>query len=120
MDVRLVGTVYTRTLARRYLSPSLVNKWYPFHCFQLICELLYGRVPCYATYTKDVVDDGSKVRAKDEDLILSKVSFLLFLCGHSRAYISQNNAFFFCHSRFNDSFISRNSIHLMSDPEGNS
>ena len=80
MDVRLVGTVYTRTLARRYLSPSLVNKWYPFHCFQLICELLFGRVPCYAIYTKDVVDDGSKVRAKDEDLILSKVSFLLFLC----------------------------------------
>lgn len=73
VDVRLVGTVYTRTLARRYLSPSLVNKWYPFHCFQLICELLFGRVPCYATYTKDVVDDGSKVRAKDEDLILSKL-----------------------------------------------
>ena len=94
MDVRLVGTVYTRTLARRYLSPSLVNKWYPFHCFQLICELLFGRVPCYATYTKDVVDDGSKVRAKDEDLILSKVSFLLFLCEQNSPHISHNNAFF--------------------------
>ena len=73
VDVRLVGTVYTRTLARRYLAPSLVNKWYPFNCFQLICELLFGRVPCYAMYTKDVVDDGSKMKAKDEDLVLSKV-----------------------------------------------
>ena len=71
--MRLIGTLYTRSLARRYLSTTLVNKWYPFHCFQLVCELLYGRVPCYVIYTRDVVDDGSKVNAKDNDLVLSKV-----------------------------------------------
>ena len=76
MDVRLIGTLYTRSLARRYLATTLVNKWYPYNCFQLVCELLYGRVPCYATYTRDVVDDGSKVNAKDQDLVLSKVSSL--------------------------------------------
>ena len=76
VDVRLIGTLYTRSLARRYLATTLVNKWYPFNCFQLVCELLYGRVPCYVTYTRDVVDDGSKVNAKDQDLVLSKVSSL--------------------------------------------
>lgn len=73
--MRLIGTVYTRTLARRFLPPNLLNKWFPFHCFQLICELLFGRVPCYATYTRDVVDDGSKARAKEADLVLSKVKW---------------------------------------------
>lgn len=73
MDVRLIGTLYTRSLARRFLATTLVNKWYPFHCFQLVCELLYGRVPCFAIYTRDVVDDGSKMNAKDQDLVLSKV-----------------------------------------------
>lgn len=73
MDVRLIGTLYTRTLARRYLATTLANKWYPFHCFQLVCELLYGRVPCFAIYTRDVVDDGSKTKAKDQDLVLSKL-----------------------------------------------
>lgn len=73
VDVRLVGTIYTRTLARRYLAPSLINKWYPFQCFQLVCELLFGRVPCHATYTKDVVDDGTKLKAKEADLVLSKL-----------------------------------------------
>ena len=76
MDVRLIGTLYTRSLARRYLATTLANKWYPYNCFQLVCELLYGRVPCYVTYTRDVVDDGSKVNAKDQDLVLSKVSSL--------------------------------------------
>lgn len=76
VDVRLIGTLYTRSLARRYLATTLANKWYPYNCFQLICELLYGRVPCYVTYTRDVVDDGSKVNAKDQDLVLSKVSSL--------------------------------------------
>ena len=78
MDVRLIGTLYTRTLARRYLATTLANKWYPFHCFQLVCELLYGRVPCFAIYTRDVVDDGSKTKAKDQDLVLSKVHFALY------------------------------------------
>lgn len=73
VDVRLIGTLYTRSLARRYLATTLVNKWYPYNCFQLVCELLYGRVPCYVTYTRDVVDDGSKVNAKDQDLVLSKL-----------------------------------------------
>ena len=76
VEVRLIGTLYTRSLARRYLATTLVNKWYPFNCFQLVCELLYGRVPCYVTYTRDVVDDGSKLNAKDQDLVLSKVSSL--------------------------------------------
>ena len=83
MDVRLIGTLYTRSLARRYLATTLVNKWYPYNCFQLVCELLYGRVPCYATYTRDVVDDGSKVNAKDQDLFLSKVSSLQETSGSS-------------------------------------
>ncbi|XP_068676963.1 uncharacterized protein [Montipora foliosa] len=73
VDVRLIGTVYTRSLARRYLPPSLRNKWYHFRCFKLICELLFGRVSCYATHTQDVVDDGSKVKAKETDLVLSKL-----------------------------------------------
>ena len=34
-----------------------------------------ARVPCYAIYTRDVVDDGSKMKAKDEDLVLSKVKY---------------------------------------------
>ncbi|KAJ7358756.1 hypothetical protein OS493_021532 [Desmophyllum pertusum] len=74
VDVRLIGTLYTRSLARRYLATTLANKWYPFHCFQLVCELLYGRVPCYVIYTRDVVDySGSKMNAKDQDLVLSKL-----------------------------------------------
>ncbi|XP_032219728.2 uncharacterized protein LOC5519100 isoform X1 [Nematostella vectensis] len=72
-DVRLVATVYTRSLARRYLPSMLYNRWYPYECYNLLCELLYGAVPCYALYTRDVVDYLSTSKTDEKELIVSKL-----------------------------------------------
>ena len=71
----LVATLYTHSLARQYLPSRLIDRWYPYRCYTLVCELLYGLVPCYALYTRDVIDHVSGTR-NDKDFIVSKVSYI--------------------------------------------
>ncbi|XP_031559856.1 uncharacterized protein LOC116296034 [Actinia tenebrosa] len=71
-DVYLVATVYTRSLARQYLPSRLIDRWYTCQCYTLVCELLYGLVPCYALYTRDVADHVTGTR-NEKDLVVSKL-----------------------------------------------
>ena len=96
----MVATVYTRSLAIRYLPAILHEKWYPYTCFSHACEQLYGRVPCYALYARTVVDDGSKssLKDKDQELYVSTVSIIpITLLMHFnkgvKLYITLNIAF---------------------------
>ena len=72
-NVYLVGTVITRSQALRFLPVDTWNKWYPYMCFQTVCELLYGKATCYVTMTKDFGVSNDMRKTKNKDLFLIKL-----------------------------------------------
>ena len=69
----LVGTVITRSQALRFLPVDNRNKWYPYLCFQTVCELLFGKAACYVTMTKDFGVSDNMRKTRNKDLFLIKV-----------------------------------------------
>ncbi|XP_065069365.1 uncharacterized protein LOC135694516 [Rhopilema esculentum] len=75
-DVRLVAHLYTRTLARKYLSRSLQHKLIPLQCFKLACEKLFGSAECIAVPSEDLVTEKVwKNGIMEKQLVVEQVLF---------------------------------------------
>ena len=78
--MRLTAFLYTKSLAREYLSRSLQQKLIPLQCFKLACEILFGMVECVAKPSEDVITKNVwKGNVKEKDLVLDQVSGVVFL-----------------------------------------
>ena len=56
------------------MPPINNNKWYSFKCFQTVCELLFGKAVCFATFVKDFGVTAGMERTKNKDMFVTRVS----------------------------------------------
>ena len=78
--MRLTAFLYTKSLAREYLSRSLQQKLIPLQCFKLACEMLFGMVECVAKPSEDIITKNVWTgNIKEKDLVLDQVSSEVFL-----------------------------------------
>ena len=71
-DVRLIGSLVPRDSRFLPFVPKRKSvHFYPYACFRLVCERLYGSVPCYAQYSKDI--PASEFSGQDKDMVVTEV-----------------------------------------------
>ena len=73
-DSHLVATLLPKTSTFLPRVPHRkLDYFYPYECFRLACEQLFGHVPCYVQYS-DVVP-RSEFEDEDSDMVVTLVSF---------------------------------------------
>ena len=73
-DVVLLATLYPHSLARQYLPQiSGPDSWYPFECFRVACERLYGKATCYAAITKNLQKRDVEFSKEEQRMVVTQV-----------------------------------------------
>lgn len=73
-DVRLVGTLiprYCRFLPRPPHSKN-PEYYFPYQCFRLVCERLFGKAVCYSAYSVDI--PAREYEDQHLELVVTKVN----------------------------------------------
>ncbi|KAJ8040667.1 hypothetical protein HOLleu_15028 [Holothuria leucospilota] len=98
-DVSLSADLYPLSLAKKYL-PNIAgpNSWYPYECFQLACERLYGKASCYGIITENLQNRDATMLEEDPEMVVTQiemhrrdnVSALVFSLGKALITTLQN------------------------------
>ncbi|XP_071850047.1 uncharacterized protein [Apostichopus japonicus] len=98
-DISLHATLYPVSLAGKYLPTiSGPNSWYPFECFQLACDRLYGKAACYGEISENLNSRDATIAQREQDMVVTQiemhrrdnVSALVFSLGKALITTLQN------------------------------